>query len=188
MRISTSQTNCSRSKSRTRALGIDPGLATTGYAVVEEAKDGAFRMLESGSITTSGRSSLGERLAKLYRGLDGIIREYSPHILALEKLYSHYKHPTTVIMMGHARGIACLLSGIHGIRLIDYASTTIKKAVTGNGHASKYQVQRMMQSLLGLARLPEPPDVSDALALAVCHFYVQRGAAYDYQNIRQNPR
>ena len=94
--------------------------------------------------------------------------------MVLEKIYSHYRHPTTAILMGHARAVVCLVSGIHKIRLVNYPPTKIKKTITGNGHASKQQVQRMVQNILKLKDPPEPVDVSDALAMAISYCYMER--------------
>ena len=102
-----------------------------------------------------------------------IIKEYKPSVLVLEKLYSHYKHPATSILMGHARGVVCLACGVNGVRLVNYPATRIKKAVTGNGRAGKHQVQKMVKTLLGLNSDPEPPDVSDALAIAISYVYIE---------------
>ena len=157
-----------------RVLGIDPGLAITGYGLIEDSQSGRLKVLEAGYIKTSPSSGIGNRLAKIYTGLEGLVKEARPAVIALEGLYSHYKHPTSVIMMGHARGIVCLLAGIQKIRLVNYPATKIKKAITGNGHASKTQVQRTVQGLLGLKAAPEPVDVSDALAAALSHFYIDK--------------
>ena len=94
--------------------------------------------------------------------------------MVLEKIYSHYRHPTTAILMAHARAAVCLVSGIYEIRLVNYPSTKIKKTITGNGHASKEQVQRMVQNILKLKVPPEPLDVSDALAMAISYCYMEK--------------
>lgn len=154
-----------------RILGIDPGLETTGYGVIEAA---TFKVIEAGIIKTQSNTPIQARLQKIYSSITEIIRENRPDVLVLEKIYSHYKHPTTAILMGHARGIACLASGVCGIRLVNYPSTRIKKAVTGNGHASKLQVQRMIQNFLNLKDPPEPVDISDALAMAVSYCFIEK--------------
>lgn len=156
-----------------KILGIDPGLAVTGYGLIEAEGQNKIRMIEAGVIRTSARDPVSARLKSLYTGLKGLIDENKPSVLVLEKVYSHYKHPTTSILMAHARGVSCLLSGLEGVRLVNYPSTRIKKAVTGNGHASKTQVQRMVTELLSLKKLPEPVDVSDALALALSFVYIE---------------
>jgi len=154
-----------------RILGIDPGLGITGYGIIESA---TFKIVEAGVIRTQAKTPIQDRLKKIFNSISNIIEEYSPNILVLEKIYSHYKHPTTAILMGHARAAACLACGIHGIRLVNYPSTRIKKAITGNGHASKIQVQRMVQDIFNLKNPPEPVDVSDALAMAISYCYIEK--------------
>ena len=156
-----------------RILGIDPGLGTTGYGIIE---DRTFKLIEAGTIKTHANTPIQARLKKIFDALTEIIKEHEPGVLVLEKIYSHYRHPTTAILMGHARAVACLVSGIHGIRLVNYPPTKIKKTITGNGHASKEQVQRMVQSILKLKNPPEPADVSDALAMAISYCYIKNGS------------
>jgi crossover junction endodeoxyribonuclease RuvC len=93
--------------------------------------------------------------------------------MAIEELYSHYRQPRTALLMGHARGVICLAAAQAGIPVIHYPATQIKRVLTGSGRAPKSQVQRAIQHELGLAELPEPPDVADALAIALCHHYLQ---------------
>jgi crossover junction endodeoxyribonuclease RuvC len=100
-----------------------------------------------------------------------VIAALRPEVMALEQLYSHYARPRTAILMGHARGVICLAATQAGIPVVSYAATRIKKILTGAGRAPKGQMQRAIQFELGLAQLPEPPDVADALAAAVCHFH-----------------
>lgn len=154
-----------------KILGIDPGLGTTGYGIIE---DRTFAVIEAGVIRTKAGLPIQSRLKKISESLDELIKEYRPSVLVLEKIYSHYKHPTTAILMGHARGAVCLACGLHDVKLVNYPSTRIKKAVTGNGHASKTQVQRMVQSLLKLKEPPEPVDVSDALAMALSYCFIEQ--------------
>lgn len=154
-----------------RILGIDPGLGTTGYGIIEE-KD--FKVVEAGVIRTKANTPIQERIKKIFDEISDVIEERKPGVLVLEKIYSHYKHPTTAILMSHARAMACLVCGKFNIRLINYPSTRIKKALTGNGHASKEQVQRMVQSFLKLKEPPEPVDVSDALAMALSYCFIEK--------------
>jgi len=154
-----------------RILGIDPGLDTTGYGIIEESKD-RFKLIEAGLIQTSPSKPIQDRLKKIHLGVNELIKKFKPNMLVLEKLYSHYKHPTTAILMGHGRGVICLTSGEKNIPLISYPAKRIKKAVTGNGNASKDQVQRMVQNILGLEQTEVPNDVTDALAIAITHSYV----------------
>lgn len=156
-----------------RILGIDPGLVRTGYGLVEAAGAGKIKFLEAGVIRTKETDGISKRVKSIYENLTNIVNEYSPEAIVLEKLYSHYKHPVTSILMGHARGIVCLVSGINKIRLVNYPSTRVKKAITGNGRAGKGQVQRMVKSFLDLKELPDPFDASDALAMAISYVYIE---------------
>lgn len=154
-----------------RILGIDPGLGITGYGIIE---DRTFRVVEAGVIKTRSNTPIQERVDKIFSEISDVIAEHQPAVLVLEKIYSHYKHPTTAILMGHSRAMACLVCGKYNIQLVNYPSTKIKKAITGNGHASKCQVQRMVKDLLRLKSAPEPVDVSDALAMAITYCLIQR--------------
>lgn len=151
-----------------RVLGVDPGLNVTGYGIID---DSTFRVIEAGVVRTRAGRPIQERLDEIFSSLSDIIREHKPGVVVLEKVYSHYKHPTTAILMGHARAAVCLACGTNRVRLVNYPSTHIKKCITGNGHASKAQVQRMVQTLLELKKAPEPVDVSDALAMAISYCY-----------------
>ena len=165
-----------------RILGVDPGLNTTGYGVIE---DTGLKLLEAGTITTRLGTPIQSRLKKIYLGISDVIEEFKPEVLVLEKIYSHYQHPTTSILMGHARGAVCLACGMYNIRLVNYPSTRVKKSVTGNGHASKAQVQRMVQSILNLKKPPEPVDVSDAISMALSFCYIENNErAFKGVNIR----
>jgi crossover junction endodeoxyribonuclease RuvC len=159
-----------------RILGIDPGLQITGYAVVEQQQCGP-QVCEAGVIRTCERRALADlapRLCALYDGLVEVLDQFHPHVVAVEQLYAHYDHPRTAILMGHARGVIFLAAGQRELPVVSYNATTIKKTITGNGRASKDQVQRTMQRELSLAQLPEPADVADALAVALCHYYTQK--------------
>jgi crossover junction endodeoxyribonuclease RuvC len=151
-----------------RVLGIDPGLGITGYGVLD-AEGETICVAEAGCIRTDGKAALSERLAELARELEDVITQLSPDVVAVEELYSHYGHPRTAIVMGHARGVIFLTAARSGVSVIPYAATRIKKSLTGNGRATKAQMQMMISSVLGLNATPEPPDVADALAVALCH-------------------
>jgi crossover junction endodeoxyribonuclease RuvC len=154
-----------------KILGIDPGLIITGYAVLEQ-QNGSIRPLEAGTIDSgSSRDSLPARLRRLHEELNSLIVDHEPDCIALEQLYSHYEHPRTAILMGHARGVIVLAAGLHDIPLHHYAATQVKSALTGNGRASKAQIQQLVQRTFGLAEVPQPPDVADAMAIALCHIY-----------------
>lgn len=146
-------------------LGIDPGLGRTGYAVVDDL---TRRVIEAGVIRTTASKSLPLRLAELADGIEEILGEHTVARMAVEDLYAHYAHPRTAIQMGHARGVILLTAARRDIPLETFSATRIKKTLTHNGHASKFQVQRAVMATLGLPRIPEPPDVADALAAALC--------------------
>lgn len=155
-----------------RILGIDPGLNITGYAVIDSSGK-TVRMCEAGVIRGTSGSSLTRRIAEIHKGVAEVIAEFRPTAMAVEELYSHYDRPRTAILMGHARGVICLAAAQAGIPVINYAATQVKKILTGSGRASKAQVQRAIQLELGLDAPPDPPDVADALAIAVCHHYLK---------------
>ena len=156
-----------------RILGIDPGLNVTGYGLVED-KGSRVRLIEAGIVRTSAERPIQDRLRKIYDSLSEVIEEYRPETVVVEKIYSHYKHPATAILMGHARGIICLLCGKYNIPLISYPSTQLKKSIAGKGRATKRQVAGMVQTFLNLKKPPQPEDVTDALALAISHVNVAR--------------
>jgi crossover junction endodeoxyribonuclease RuvC len=158
-----------------RVLGIDPGLNTTGYGVIEFASREP-RLIEAGVVRSkaSGSASLAERIREIHDGVADVIASLKPEVLAIEELYSHYDRPTTAILMGHARGAILLAAAQAGIEVVPYAATQIKKTITGNGHAAKWQMQEAIRRELNLSTAPEPPDVADALAIALCHCYLSR--------------
>ena len=153
-------------------LGIDPGLNTTGYGVLD-ISTGRAKLLEAGVIRSAGRT-LPSRVKDIYDGVVEVIETFHPDVMALEQLYSLYKRPETAILMGHARGAICLAAAQAGIRVFSYEPTKVKKTMTGSGRAPKDQMQRAVQLELRLPRLPEPPDVADAIAIAFCHYMEAR--------------
>ncbi|MBI1914387.1 MAG: crossover junction endodeoxyribonuclease RuvC [Planctomycetes bacterium] len=161
-----------------RILGIDPGLRITGYAVLEVRPAGPH-VCEAGIIrTTEGKrtTDLAPRLRSLYDGIVEIVEQYRPQAVALEQLFAHYNHPRTAILMGHARGVLILATAQHDLSVVSYTATRIKKTITGHGRASKEQMQHAIRTELRLPRLPEPPDVADALAAALCHYYTHKNS------------
>lgn len=170
-RVAPAQLAAQRVLATVRVLGVDPGLNCTGYGVLEVVP-GAIRLCEAGVVRSRAASSLPARLAEIHQGLCEVIDAFRPAALALEQLYSHYQHPRTSILMAHARGVICLAAARAGIAVADYAATQVKKTLTGSGRAGKAQMQRAVCRELALAAPPEPPDVADALALALCHIYV----------------
>ncbi len=156
-----------------RILGVDPALTITGYGIID-ARDCKFSLLEAGVIITKPQEDINRRLEKIYSGIVNLISDTNPEVLVLEKIYAHYRHPTTSYILGQARGVICLASASKNIPLVEYAATRVKKAVVGQGLASKLQVQRMVAGILELKNLPKYMDVTDALALAIAHSYIVR--------------
>ena len=156
-----------------RILGIDPALRVTGYGLIRSEKNNLF-LIEAGVVVTSAKKSLPERLNRIYQAVSELIEETKPDVLVVEKLYAHYRHPTTAYLLGQARGVICLTCAKGEIPLFEYAATRVKKAVVGSGAASKFQVQRMVAGLLDLKSLPRYMDVTDALALAIAHSYIAK--------------
>ena len=149
-------------------IGLDPGLALTGYGVV--AITGLkVKLVEAGVIRIVRSKTLERRLAELHEGISEVLHQYAVESVAIEQLYSHYERPRTAILMGHARGVLCLAAAQQGLNVYSYKPTAVKKSLTGNGRASKQQMQLAVQHQLGLKKPPEPPDVADALAVAICH-------------------
>jgi crossover junction endodeoxyribonuclease RuvC len=159
-----------------RVLGIDPGLNITGYAVIEPQGQRA-RLIEAGVVRGKGGATLAERVRDIYQGVSEVIASLAPNVVAVEELYSHYERPRTAILMGHARGVICLSAAMAEIPLCSYASTQVKRMLTGNGRAPKAQIQRAICHEFGLVSPPEPPDVADAMAIALCHHYLSRDPA-----------
>ncbi|MEX0677512.1 MAG: crossover junction endodeoxyribonuclease RuvC [Pirellulales bacterium] len=155
-----------------RILGVDPGLNITGYGVLEAVR-GRIQVCEAGVVRGHTRQSLAERLAEIRAGIADVIATLKPDAMAIEELYSHYKHPRTAILMGHARGVICLAAAEAHVAVTPYAATQIKKVLTGNGRAPKSQMQLAIRRELALAEIPDPPDVADALAVALCHYYLR---------------
>ena len=150
-----------------RILGVDPGLKITGYGVID-CRSVQPALVAGGVIRLDARAALADRLVELESELESLFDEYKPDICAVEQLYAHYKHPRTAILMGHARGVILLVAQRRLVRIEQFAANRIKQSVVGHGHAGKTQMQRTIQSLWNLKEPPEPPDVADALAVALC--------------------
>ena len=156
-----------------RILGLDPGLQVTGYAVLEVSDSGP-KVCEAGVLRSAdGRAAadMASRVKALYDGLCEVLDQWKPSAMAVEQLYAHYDHPRTAILMAHARGAFFLAGSQRNIPVLSYASTKVKKVVTGSGRAGKEQMQHAIARELGLKKLPEPHDVADALAVALCHYF-----------------
>ncbi len=150
-----------------RILGIDPGLQVCGYACVE-SDGGHEALVEAGVLKTAAGTPIETKLVQIAEDIETLLNRFRPDIVAVEQLYSHYAHPRTAILMGHARGVILQTCARAGVEVRSFAATRVKKSITGNGRASKEQMQRSMQTILGLPELPKPPDVADAMAAALC--------------------
>ena len=154
---------------RYRVLGIDPGLNITGYGIVDFAEAaGEPAIIEGGTIRTDAKADIARRIEQIHADLTSLLAEFRPDLVAIENLYAHYAHPRTSILMAHARGVILLAAQQAGVAVRGLAATKVKKSLTGNGHASKLQVQRAIQAVCRLDTLPQPADVADALAIALC--------------------
>ncbi|MHC4727142.1 MAG: crossover junction endodeoxyribonuclease RuvC [Planctomycetota bacterium] len=150
-----------------RILGIDPGLQVCGYACLETGHD-REKLVEAGVIRTDSGSAIEEKLNRIAEDIESLLRTFGPNVVAVEELYAHYAHPRTAILMGHARGVILQKCAEKRIEIRNFSATRIKKSITGNGRASKEQIQRTIQTILSLPKLPEPSDVADAIAAAMC--------------------
>jgi len=153
-----------------RILGIDPGLATIGYALVDKETN-HFDVLEYGVIKTSPEKDNIERLEIIHKNIQELIEEFEPQQMAVEELFFN-KNAKTAILVGQARGVILLAGSQAGITVAEYTPLQIKQAVVGYGRADKMQVQQMVKSLLNLSELPKPDDAADALAVSICHGHV----------------
>jgi len=161
--------------SKTRVLGIDPGLATVGYAVVEARAEGRrCELAEAGVITTPPADDTTARLRHLYEETGALVAQYAPQVLAIETLFFK-QNVTTGIAVAQARGV--LLLAACGLAVHEYAPVEVKRRVAGSGRAQKVQIQAMIQRLLGLRAVPKPDDAADAVAIALCYLLEQRTPA-----------
>lgn len=150
-------------------LGIDCGSEITGYGVVDG--DGrALRLVDSGAIKVSSKNGLSTKLLTIFSALQDVIEKNRPECVAIENVF-YAVNAKSALKLGHVRGVAMLAASSAGLSVAEYAPLTIKSAVVGYGKAEKSQVQEMVARLLGLKVKPDPPDVADALAIAICHIH-----------------
>jgi crossover junction endodeoxyribonuclease RuvC len=151
-----------------RILGIDPGLQITGYGLVDFAGSSPT-LVEAGTLRSHATWSLEKRLLELHEGLEQILSLCHPDMMAVESLFSNYRHPTSALQMAHARGVLFLAASKAGVPVFSYEPARVKKSLTGRGRATKSQMQAMIRSVFNLEATPHPADVADALAVALCH-------------------
>jgi len=159
-----------------RVLGIDPGLRVTGYGAILFAPGGP-QLIEAGVIAPPAKESLESRLSRLYVELRAVLAATRPDVMVVEELWSDYKHPATAVLMGHARGVLCLAAHECAVPVRHLGHSLVKRAISGTGSASKDRVKRMVAQRLGLRALPQPSDVSDALALALALANIEESEA-----------
>lgn len=152
-----------------RVLGVDPGTATTGYAIVVE-EEGRLQAVALGVVTTPAKMPLPARLQQIYRDLGQIVEMHRPDAAAVEELFFS-RNARTAMSVGHARGVTLLALVNAGLPIAEYTPMQVKQAVTGYGNADKHQVQEMVRMLLNLAEVPRPDDAADAAAVAICYLH-----------------
>ena len=161
-----------------RILGIDPGIAIVGYGVVDKEAS-KYKTVAYSAVTTKAHTPLEERLNLVYQGVCEVIDVYKPDAMAIEELFFN-NNAKTALTVGQARGVIILAAVQKNVPIFEYTPLQVKQALTGYGRASKGQIQQMMKSMLGLAEIPKPDDVADALAIAVCH-----GNSMRFNSIKQ---
>ncbi|MDM8529428.1 crossover junction endodeoxyribonuclease RuvC [Anaerolineales bacterium HSG24] len=155
-----------------RIIGIDPGIAITGWGIVEE-REQTVTMIAYGVVTTAAKTPLPNRLQIIYQELTQIIAEWHPDSSAIEELFFS-KNAKTALSVGHGRGVSMLALANANLPITEYKPLEIKQAITGHGGASKPQIQQMVKLLLELDEIPRPDDAADALAVAICHLHSAR--------------
>jgi crossover junction endodeoxyribonuclease RuvC len=151
-----------------RVLGIDCGGEYTGFGVVEADGKGRLQSLACGAISLKTKEPLEKRLETIFLKLSAVIEEYAPEVAAIEDVFFSV-NAKSALKLGHVRGVAMLAAARHNLPVVAYAPLSVKSAVVGYGRAEKSQVQLMVTRLLKLPQIPEPPDIADALAIAICH-------------------
>ncbi|HUD01585.1 MAG TPA: crossover junction endodeoxyribonuclease RuvC [Rhabdochlamydiaceae bacterium] len=153
-------------------LGVDPGTLVTGYGVIRQT-DRYWEPLDFGCICPPRKLKTHERYLIIFEGIDHLLEKYRPQAVSVETQFVH-KNVQSALKLGMARGAVIIAAARRGIEVFEYAPTKAKLAVVGNGGASKFQVQKMVQMQLKLSQMPEPADAADALALALCHAHTRK--------------
>lgn len=149
-------------------LGVDPGLHRTGYGLVKVQTKGAPLFVEAGFLKAKANDPLPLRLQTLFDGLCEVIKEFQPDVVVIEDLFSTYQHPRSALLMAHARGVFLLAAQQSNVPVHSFLPNEVKQVIAGNGHATKTAMQAAVKARLKLTAVPEPPDVADALAIALC--------------------
>ena len=150
-----------------RILGIDPGFAITGYSIIDYIGN-KFYLRTSGAILTEAKTSFPLRLEKINKELAEIIENYNPDAMSIEELFFN-NNAKTAINVAQARGVILVTARMHNLDIFEYTPLQVKQAVTGYGRADKIQVQRLVKMILNEEKLPKLDDVTDSMAMAICH-------------------
>ena len=164
-------------------LGIDPGIATVGYGVIQY-ENGRFRTIATGAIETPAGIDVENRLEIVYNDLCELIKMYSPTEMSIEELFFN-TNQKTAIAVAEARGVILLAARKNNLNIAEYTPIQVKMAVTGYGRAEKKQVQEMVKIILGLPKIPKPDDAADALALAICHAHCGGSHIQQFYNVKK---
>lgn len=157
-----------------KILGIDPGVATTGYGIIKNSGK-KMELVDYGCIITVMEDGFSKRLDGIYKEIRKLIKEHNPDVVACEEIF-FFKNAKTALKVGHARGVMLLAFNRMGIEVFEYSPLHVKQVITGYGRAEKKEMQDKVQELLSLKELPKPDDAADALAVAICHIYAgQKG-------------
>lgn len=159
-----------------RALGIDPGTATTGYGIVDSLA-GREKLVYYGTIRTAAGVDMPTRLYRIKGELDRLLQEYQPDVVAVEELFYH-RNSKTVITVAQSRGVVLMTAAAAGLPIAEYTPLQVKQSVVGYGNADKRQVQIMVQRILAMNEMPRPDDAADALAIAICCLHSYRLSHY----------
>ena len=157
-----------------RILGIDPGFAITGYSIIDYIGN-KFKLITSGAILTDARTSFPLRLEKIYYELKDIIENYKPDCMSIEELFFN-NNAKTAINVAQARGVILVTARQNDLNIYEYTPLQVKQAVTGYGRADKIQVQRMVKMILNTEKLPKLDDITDSMAMAICHAHSSKFA------------
>ncbi|MAX09391.1 MAG: crossover junction endodeoxyribonuclease RuvC [Candidatus Marinimicrobia bacterium] len=150
-----------------KIIGIDPGLACTGFGIIEVINNN-LNLIDYGTVKTDSKEALNIRLNTIYDDLKCIIKKYKPKVMSVEQIF-YGKNVKSALLLGHSRGVPLLLSAKFSLALYEFSARRIKQSLTGNGNATKEQVQFMVKNLLSIDEAPNPTDASDALAAAICY-------------------
>ncbi len=156
-----------------RYLGVDPGLRRTGYAVIERTSRGPV-LREAGVIRSDADLPLSQRVLEIGSGIRDVIEDYAPQVMAIEQVFSLGRNPKSALLMAHARGAILMVAAERSVSVVHFPPTHVKKLLTGSGKASKEQMQFAIQNELRIDVVPEPHDVADAAAIALCMYHSLR--------------